>query len=402
MKIDFKSAGYDNFIKQYFPFLFVIYEIVLYLSNDMYLPALPDITMELGFSYDMGVYTIAGWFIGLGILQMFASKMIERYGRKNIFIFFGIMFVLSNFLCIFIYSFIVFFMLRILQGISVSIQIVIGYAAVHDLYNTKKTIKILAAMGMIIVLAPALGPIFGSFIILKHNWRMIFLLLSVFGGVLGTVVYFVIPDMKMKKTSNFTMRGIVNDYKPIFLNKNFIYNALIYSFIVSIFWVWILESPFIVMEGYLKSSMYYGIVQFFVLMGFAIGCVLINLLIDRFDIKNLVSGIFVSLFILSFVLFFTAFYNCDIKILVLVLSFIAMFCAGISSIFNRLTIESSKASNERKVAALFTILTVVGNVIILIDTMINNKTFLNLSFVVFFCVIFAIFINLLLDSKKHI
>ena len=47
-----------------------LYYIVVFLSLDMYLPALPTISRELGLTDDMAQYTITLWFLGSASFQL--------------------------------------------------------------------------------------------------------------------------------------------------------------------------------------------------------------------------------------------------------------------------------------------------------------------------------------------
>ena len=56
-----------------FPLLLVFYEITTYLSNDMYLPALPSIMHDLFTTHSLTQLTITTWALGASSIQLFMA-----------------------------------------------------------------------------------------------------------------------------------------------------------------------------------------------------------------------------------------------------------------------------------------------------------------------------------------
>lgn len=53
------------------------------LSIDMYLPALPSIARELNTTDAAAQFTLASFFIGLGLGQLLHGPLADRFGRKR-------------------------------------------------------------------------------------------------------------------------------------------------------------------------------------------------------------------------------------------------------------------------------------------------------------------------------
>ena len=67
-----------------FPILLVLYEIATYLSNDMYLPALPDMMRDLSLTTQQAQWTLTTWFIGSAFLPLVLGVVSDRYGRRPV------------------------------------------------------------------------------------------------------------------------------------------------------------------------------------------------------------------------------------------------------------------------------------------------------------------------------
>jgi len=146
-----------------FPLLLVIYEIANYLSNDMYLPALPQMMDELGLDAKQAQLTLTAWFFGSASMPLIIGVMADRFGRRPILLLGGMVYVLATIACALSTNGTMLLIARLIEGGMVPSMMVAGYACIHELYEQKEAIRILALMGSISVLAPALGPLFVFF-----------------------------------------------------------------------------------------------------------------------------------------------------------------------------------------------------------------------------------------------
>src|SRR5438067_1550274 len=82
-----------------FPFVLVFIEIIVYLSTDMYLPALPLLTQEFGISKELVQYTLALWFLGSTSMQLIIGPLAIYYGRKLILLIWIALFIFTAIVC---------------------------------------------------------------------------------------------------------------------------------------------------------------------------------------------------------------------------------------------------------------------------------------------------------------
>ena len=69
-----ENKRYENTL---FPLLLVFYELAAYLSNDIYLPALPTIAKDFITSDALAQLTLTMWFLGSVYVWYFASMRIR-------------------------------------------------------------------------------------------------------------------------------------------------------------------------------------------------------------------------------------------------------------------------------------------------------------------------------------
>ena len=322
-----------------FPYALVFYEVVVYLSNDMYLPSLPNIAQDLNASQDVTQYTLSLWFLGTCMFQLVLTPISEKYGKRAV-IFAGCgLFLVSNLMCALAPTMGILLVARFLQGSIVSTVTVVGYAMIHELYSSKKTVKVLSIMASVMLLAPAAGPIVGAFVLKAFSWRFIFYLITAL-GVLGAVgLYLFMPTDHVRTPTSF--KKALHDYKRLCCTPNFMRYGLGLSIIISTFFIWIVEAPFVVVSGLKHTPDVFGWAQVFVFGAIGIGSQMAKFLVDRLHVSQLIR-MAVILIIVGMASFLVASYTTDN--LYLIVGAMMLYGIGASQTFgslNRLAVESS-------------------------------------------------------------
>ena len=76
-----------------------------------------------------------------------------------------------------------------------------GYAVINEIFDSQAAIKILARMKSVTIIAPAFGPLIGSFMLLYVDWPWIFYILAILSAIAITILYFLMPET-LAKDSN--------------------------------------------------------------------------------------------------------------------------------------------------------------------------------------------------------
>src|SRR5262245_26554719 len=115
-----------------FPLLLVLYEISMYLSNDMYLPALPDMMKELDLSIQQAQLTLTTWFVRTASLPLVMGVVSDRYGRRSVLLCGGVIYILMSIVCAMTTNVHTLLIARFIQGATVPSMMVAGYACIHE------------------------------------------------------------------------------------------------------------------------------------------------------------------------------------------------------------------------------------------------------------------------------
>lgn len=362
-----------------FPLCLVFYEILTYLSIDMYLPSLPHLAKDLNLDQDMAQLTLFSWFLGSASMQLIMGPLSDRFGRKGILLCGGVLYSVACLICGWTDNMSLFLGARFIQGTTVSTVVVAGYSAIHESFTAKTAIKIIAIMGSVIIIAPALGPMLGAIILQFFNWRVIFYLLSVLSVVSLVLLAFIMPET-LKTPKSLHLASIFKDYRSIIKNPQFLRNMLPYFFIFLALIVWIVESPFIIIETYEKSELFFGGVQLWVFGSFALGTMTTQKLINTHTSEAIIhKGLIVGA-VSSFLFWGLSTYYVDH--LFILLGILAMMVYGNAMAFsplNRQAIDASPQPMGCKVAVFSFLMNIAGVLATYLVTLFNDKTINNIA-----------------------
>ncbi|MFM2322163.1 MAG: Multidrug transporter MdfA [Pseudomonadota bacterium] len=336
----------------------ILYELPLYFSNNLFLPALPQIQQDFAVSNGTAQLSIAIWFLGASTCQVILGPLSDHYGRKKILLLGGLLFLIATAICSVTASITWFLVARFLQGCVVSTILIAGYATIHERLDRAQAIETISWMGSITVMAPAIGPIVGSLLIHWMSWRWLFVGLIAWTAVsLYLLQVFMPADPFQAKRLN--LRKIQRDYRKVITNVNFWRYTLAFCALFAGLMAWDTLSPFYLM-GYLKFSvLQFGLLQALVYIFFILGIRLQT--ISVCPLKQLILGglIFAGIyFIFSFValLYLPEF-------LIGVMGCVLFFSASTGLIFyslHRTAVEIPKAPMGTTIAVFSTAMNLFG------------------------------------------
>lgn len=102
------------------------------LSTDMYLPALPEMSVDFGISASLTQLTLTMTMFGMALGQMFMGPLSDRFGRKIPLMCGMAVFTAASFGACLAESITIFLAFRFLQGFSGASGIVIARAIARD------------------------------------------------------------------------------------------------------------------------------------------------------------------------------------------------------------------------------------------------------------------------------
>lgn len=154
------------------------------ISMDLYLPALPALTTELGAATSMAQLTVTACLIGLAAGQLLAGPLSDRFGRRGPVLVGVAAYVVVSALCAASPTVEVLIVARLVQGLAGGVGIVIAQAAGRDVYDGGHLIRFYGRLTVIGGLAAIIGPLLGGALNAFLDWRGLFLVLAGIGAVI--------------------------------------------------------------------------------------------------------------------------------------------------------------------------------------------------------------------------
>ncbi len=197
------------------------------LAIDLYLPGMPQITAELGISEGVVQFSLMTFLFGLMVGQLLYGPLSDRVGRKPMIVAGMLLFIAASLGCALVQNGEQLLTLRFIQGLGGAIGRVVGMAVVRDLYTGPTAAKLVGMMMLVLGLAPILGPLIGSAILMFASWRWIFVLLAVFGAGCIVLVLTLMPETRLphQRTSSHPIAAMKNYGTLLFSRKYMPYVA---------------------------------------------------------------------------------------------------------------------------------------------------------------------------------
>ncbi|MDE7096666.1 MAG: multidrug effflux MFS transporter, partial [Muribaculaceae bacterium] len=231
------------------------------LVNDMYLPTIPSMMREFHTTPSMTQMGISMAMIGMGLGSVMWGSTSDRYGRKPILIISLIIFVLATGLSLLSKNISFFIGCRLFQGLGAGGAMVLSTSIPADVYMGRQLAKLMAIVGAINGIAPALGPVVGGFMADSVGWKGIFIVLLAIGIIMTfwTTHYTetLPPARRLQGTS---MKEYIKAYKSLLLNGRFMIYVTIKAVAIGLLYAYISSAPFIIQTHYGFSATQFGLI----------------------------------------------------------------------------------------------------------------------------------------------
>jgi MFS transporter, DHA2 family, multidrug resistance protein len=136
--------------------------------------ALPYIGGGLGRSYDEVTWILTTYLVANAVVLPMTAWFSRLLGRKNYYLLCVLLFTVSSLLCGLAPSLNFMLLFRILQGIGGGGLAPVAQAILVDTFPAAKRAAAFAVYTVVIVTAPAVGPVLGGWLTDNYNWRWIF------------------------------------------------------------------------------------------------------------------------------------------------------------------------------------------------------------------------------------
>ncbi len=240
--------------------LFAAITAVTPLAIDMYLPAMPSISESLNTNITLIQNSLSVFLISYAFGMFLFGPLADRIGRKPMLLMGLAGYSLFSALIAVSENASLFLLFRVLQAFFGGAATLVIPGTIRLLFG-KDTVKGLSYVSSIMMIAPMLAPTLGGLVLNLSGWRMIFVLLAIYSGVIFLLSYRFFPKAEKVQQAPMPLYKIYfSSYQRIF-SKTSVLGYLMISMLASFtFFTYITGVAFVYIKVLGFSEFTFGLV----------------------------------------------------------------------------------------------------------------------------------------------
>lgn len=322
------------------------------LSIDMYLPALPQMGIDLHATQGQMQYTLGAFFSGFCVGMLFYGPLSDLLGRRKMLLSGLAIFTVASLLCAQATSANTLIIFRALQAFGSGAAIVMARAIARDVYPANELPRVLSLMTLVTMVAPLLAPLLGGFLLIHFQWQAIFYLLAFIGLISVSTIFLLLPETLVhQRTSENLICLAFKNYLQVLTDREALSIIGTMAFSFAGMFAFISGSPFVYINYFGVSEQYYGLLFGCNILGMIVMVLLNVKLLKIYSLTRILT--MQSGFQLAFGLLLLLFYQQSLPIIViLVVLFLSMVNAIGTNSLSRLLQHRGKIAGSASALAI--------------------------------------------------
>ncbi len=231
-----------------FPLAMVIYDFSAYLTTELIQPGIIHIIREFEADVALAPASVSLYLAGGLALQWLLGPLSDRIGRRPVLLTGAIIFALACFSMIFVTSIDQYLIARFIQGTSICFISTVGYVSIQEAFDEKESIRIMAALTSIVLLAPVIGPLAGAGLMNFLHWKLLFAIIGAMSLLAWALLIFNMPETVTSQGRGFRPGEVFSEFVRAFKQPVVLTGALALSFSNLPIITWVALSPVILID----------------------------------------------------------------------------------------------------------------------------------------------------------
>ena len=228
------------------------------LAIDFYLPSFPTLAQQFGTDVEHIQLSLAAYFVGIAIGQLFYGPLADRFGRRVPLLVGVALFTVASLACALATNLEWLVTARFVQALGGCAGMVITRAVVRDLCDPLASAKVFSQLVLVMGLAPILAPLGGGVLLDTLGWPWIFHSLAIFAGLCLLAVLLWLPETRPQHLQPAPLSGAFGQYRALLENAPFMGYSLAGGVAMAGMFAYIAGSPFVFIELYGVPAEHYG------------------------------------------------------------------------------------------------------------------------------------------------
>jgi MFS transporter, DHA1 family, multidrug resistance protein len=236
------------------------------LSSDLYLPALPSMSAELGACVVEGQSTMAVYMFSLALSQLGWGWAADHYGDRKTILAGTWLLIAGSALCAVAQQIDVMLLGRLLQGLGSGAATVAVPAIIRRRFSETEAVGALALVASLEAIVPAGGPVLGVAFLALWDWRASFVVIA---GVAFILLFFVNHIIGNGGENHSPPQG--GSAIAIIRNGQFLRHCLAYACMFGALLMIVASGPYLVTHWYARPIEAFAVLQICGVAGFMFG-----------------------------------------------------------------------------------------------------------------------------------
>ncbi|MCG7584103.1 multidrug effflux MFS transporter [Photobacterium sp. OFAV2-7] len=213
------------------------------LAIDIYLPALPAMAETFAVDATRVQDTVTWFMFSLGLGQLLAGPLADRFGRRPIALGGVSIYALSAAMAYWAQTLDLLLVARLLQGFGACATSVAAFAAVRDSFGPERSGRMISYLNGAICFIPALAPLLGSWLTHEFGWRSNFSFMAGFALVAGAFLAVFFKETRPAETKADGVLFSADRYLSVLREPVFLFHATLCMLSMAVILAYVTSAP---------------------------------------------------------------------------------------------------------------------------------------------------------------
>ena len=240
-------------------FILGLLAMLMPLSIDMYLPALPVISAQFGVPAGSAQMTLSTYILGFALGQLFYGPMADSLGRKPVILGGTLIFAAAAVACALAQSIDQLIVMRLFHGLAAAAASVVINALMRDIYPKEEFSRMMSFVMLVTTIAPLVAPMAGGAVLVWFSWHVIFWILALAALLASAMIFFFIDEtLPVERRQKFHIRTTIGNFASLFRHKRVLSYMLASGFSFAGMFSFLSAGPFVYIELNHVSPQHFG------------------------------------------------------------------------------------------------------------------------------------------------
>lgn len=240
-------------------FILGLLAMLMPLSIDMYLPALPVIAAQFNVPDGSAQMTLSTYILGFALGQLLYGPMADSMGRKPVILGGTLVFAAAAVACALSQTIDMLITMRFFHGLAAAAASVVINALMRDMFTKDEFSRMMSFVILVMTIAPLLAPMIGGALLLWFSWHAIFWTMGA-AALIGSllVAFFIKETLPKERRQKFHLRTTLGNFASLFRHKRVLSYMMASAFSFAGMFSFLSAGPFVYIELNHVSPQHFG------------------------------------------------------------------------------------------------------------------------------------------------